>query len=308
MRTVVLLAWLASLPLLGCSKPAAQTPPPSKPPSPLQPSAPAPEATTHEQQAEIILDAMDRLAAEVAQIETTDVATAQVPHLERQADELRYAIQRLNDMSKLHGAELERKKGIYADRVKSTVEKYNLQVRRIRGHSQLKPLTEVATRMFSARGKLRGTMIEPPAEKALVGFTGQPGFGGPPPGFPGPPPGFPGPPPGFPGPPPGIQPPPGFAPAPAGGIDESADAMPDLVVLDVVGIPSGKFNRVTDLVRALNDFRSYQASGTNGKGTYQLRGIEDFESLSERIHFGEIVETDKKARRIKVEIDPQKLP
>jgi hypothetical protein len=179
-------------------------------------------------------------------------------------------------------------------------------------HSELKPLQEVGTRMFFARTKLSGTIIAPPREQSasLVGA--------PPPGFA--PPGFMPPPP-F-GVPPGIGPPPGFAPPgsavlpPMGpppdrqnsSTSNAAEASADIVTIEVTGIPSGKFARLSDLVHDLNQFRSHRSTSSGGQAIFQLAGIDDFEALPSKITFGNVVEVDKESRRIKVEFDPQKLP
>jgi hypothetical protein len=273
--------------LAGCTKSSAP-----------QPTAAAPKqvaaapADPHDQLADEILRAMDKRAGEVAALKTSEAAAAAVPQLEREVDELKYAVQRLKELPALSREELQKKKAQYAERVKPTAEAFDRQIRRVRGHSQLKkPLSDLQTRMTRLKWQLNDTALDPPRDPSTAssGSMPPPGFPGPPPGFPGPPSGFGGPPVGFPGGPPKLD-------------------GPDVAVIVVTGVPDGMFGRLCDVVFELNDYRSHNAHGSGGQATIRLTQIKDFANLASRITFGKVTSVDEATRTINVELDPAKIP
>jgi hypothetical protein len=292
-RTPLLLAGAcgaALLVIVGCSKSSAPQATGSIPASPTPPTNPAPpSADPYDQLAEEILRAMDKLAADVAAIKTTEAAAAAVPQMEREVDELRYSVERLKGLSALPSDELERKKAQYAQRVKSTAEAFDRQARRVRGHSQLnQPLRELQTRMTRLKRMLNGTALAVPRDPT-VSAGPPPGFFGPTPGFPGPPSGVGAPPVGFPGGPQQLE-------------------GPDIAVIVVTEVPDGMFGRLSDVVRELNDYRSHSAQATGEKATFRLAQVSDFRALPDRITFGKVTSLDEATRTITVELDPAKIP
>jgi hypothetical protein len=273
--------------LAGCSKQRVPAPVAQKdqPPSGLPKDRPLATAEdVYGRQADVILNSMSKLAADVAALKTTEEASAAVPALERQADELKYAVNKLKEMPALSREDAQQKKSQLAERVKNTTEAYQRQVRRIRGHSRLgKPLSDLQTRMTRIGFSLNNTVLEAPKETIIVDTAPFAPHAGAPPGF---------------------YPPPVAGP-PA---NEPPTSIPaDVVTIQVIGVPKGAFNRLSDVVRELNDYRSHSGQGTDNKATFRLQRLSDFDSLPQRITFGKVTSVDAATRTITVELDPSKI-
>lgn len=298
MRNVVIGAWLIAVLPAGCTKSGPQVGAPA--------SKAASPSDAYGKQAEVVLAALEKLAGDLSKVESAEAAAKEAPQLERQVDDLRRSIEKLSGLEKPGEEDFKQRKAAIAERARAVAERYNAEMRRIRQKTDLKPLREVATRMLTTRGKLRGTVVEFPSSASSSSASMPPGaFMGPPPGF-GPPVGF-GPPPGYPV-PPGAFPggmPPGMGGVPMGAAPDAANSV---VMLEVAKVDALQLDRLANAIRQVNEFRPFQMNFAGGIATFQLLGVSDFDALDGRLQFGQVIEVNKKSRRIKIELDPDLLP